>query len=108
MGQFWSDLYAAGVELVLNGHEHNYQRFAPQRPDGRVDRRHGLRQFVVSTGGGRLNRVGISTRHVEVSNAATWGVLRLVLEPGRYSWQFMPAAGGSFTDAGSGTCHGRP
>ena len=104
----WQDLYAAGAEIVLSGHLHNYQRFAPQHPNGARDRRHGIRQFIVGTGGGGLSYADMRTRNVEVSDASTYGVLKLALAANGYSWSFTPIPGRTFTDAGAGTCHGRP
>jgi hypothetical protein len=101
---FWNDLYAAGAEVVLNGHFHNYERFAPQSPSGVADPK-GIQQFVVGTGGKAL--VGFSTRiaNSEVRNSNTYGVLEMALRPGSYSWTFRPVAGQTFTDSGSASCH---
>jgi uncharacterized protein YjdB len=99
-------LYEAGAEVVVVGHDHNYQRFAPQSPDGQLDLQHGIREFVVGTGGAPRDTVLMPAANTEASDFGTWGVLELTLGPGTYSWQFVPVAGGSFTDSGSGTCHG--
>lgn len=101
----WNALYTAGVELVLNGHDHDYERFAPQDPNGKADAARGIRQFVVGTGGASLRGFFATKANSEVRNSSTWGVLKLTLEPGAYRWQFVPVAGKTFTDAGSGTCH---
>jgi hypothetical protein len=101
---FWQALYDAGADLVLVGHEHNYERFAPQTPDGKPDPARGLRQFVVGTGGKSHYEFASPIAQSEVRDASSYGVLELRLEPGGYRWQFRAAAG-SFTDAGSGTCH---
>jgi hypothetical protein len=106
---FWDDLYAAGADVVLNGHVHNYERFRPQRPDGALDLARGIAQFVVGTGGVSLE----STSSVEfppaVNRAAatrTFGVLDLTLRPTGYDWQFLTAAGQTvFNDTGSAACH---
>lgn len=98
-------LQAAGVELVLSGHEHVYERFAPQRADGTADPVRGLRQFVVGTGGHVLMAFGSPLPNSEFRHNAGWGVLRLFLEPGRYRWQFVGAADGAVIDAGAGDCH---
>jgi acid phosphatase type 7 len=105
---FWTDLYAAGADVVLSAHEHNYERFAPQNPQGAADPSLGIREFVVGTGG--KSHQGFSTVHLnsEVRNAATFGVLELTLHPTSYDWQFVPAAGQSFSDNGSTSCHGGP
>jgi hypothetical protein len=102
----WQALYDAGADIVLAGHEHNYERFAPQTPTGTADPSRGIREFVVGTGGESHYDDG-STRlsNSEVFNGTTYGVLKLTLGPGTYSWEFVPVAGQSFTDNGSGTCH---
>ena len=98
-------LYAAGAELVLTGHNHNYERFAPQNAAGQRDAARGIREFVVGTGGGSHYRFPGVHANSEVRNADTYGVLRLTLGPTGYSWRFLPVPGRTFTDAGSGTCH---
>ena len=102
---FWDDLYRAGAEIVLNGHDHDYERFAPQAPDGRSDPARGIREFVVGTGGANLRRFRSVQPNSEVRDNARLGVLLLELQPNGYSWHFAPAPGGSFRDSGSGTCH---
>jgi acid phosphatase type 7 len=102
---FWDALYRAGAEIVLNSHDHDYERFAPQDPDGRVDPDRGIREFVVGTGGGSLRQFGAIQPNSEVRYNSSFGVLLLELRPNTYSWRFAPAAGGSFTDTGSDTCH---
>jgi len=101
---FWETLYAAGADVVLNGHEHDYERLAPQAPDGRLDGRRGIREFVVGTGGRSLLALRDPLLSTEARDNKTFGVLKLTLSPTGYDWQFLPTAG-SFTDAGSGTCH---
>jgi hypothetical protein len=107
MGPFWELLYAEGADVVLNGHEHDYERFAPQDPWARADADHGIRQFVVGTGGAALR--GRATR---ASNSQAFGtshgVLRLTLREGAYDWSFEPVAGSGYRDAGSASTHGRP
>jgi len=104
----WDALYAAGAELVLNGHDHDYERFAPQDPSGRYDARRGIREIVVGTGGEShydfAEGKGILANS-EVRDDRTFGVLRLTLRPRGYEWQFVPAGGAAFTDAGSASCH---
>jgi hypothetical protein len=102
---FWKDLYNAGVEVVLNGHDHDYERFAPQTPNAQADPTRGIRQFVVGTGGKSHYGFGKPEPNSEVRNADTYGVLMLSLHPNSYSWQFVPEAGKSFTDSGSDECH---
>ena len=105
----WEALYAAGAEIVIAGHEHNYERFAPQTPGQTPDPAHGMREFVVGTGGGSLyNDQGSPAPNSELFNATTSGVLKLTLGAGTYAWEFVPIAGQTFTDAGSGTCHTAP
>ncbi len=104
----WEALYDAGVEIVLAGHEHNYERFAPQNPLGDLDTSWGIREFVVGTGG-RIH-YGFSTPlpNSEVRNGDTFGVLKLTLRDGAYEWEFVPEPGSTFSDRGTGTCHGAP
>lgn len=101
----WNLLYDARAELVLVGHDHNYERFAPQTPAGAADPVRGIRQFVVGTGGTGLRSLGTRKSNSEVFDATAHGVLKLTLSAGSYSWQFIPIPGRSFTDSGSGTCH---
>ena len=105
MEDTWDVLYAAGADVVVNGHDHDYERFAPQMPSGAADPARGIRQFVVGTGGGELRAFGRPDRNSEVRNATTYGVIVLTLREGGYDWRFVPVAGGSFSDSGSGRCH---
>ena len=98
-------LYEAGADVVLAGHEHNYERFAPLDPSGEIDTVRGIRSFVVGTGGRSHYRFGRPITGSEVRNGDTFGVLALTLEPGGYRWDFVPQAGRTFTDSGRGTCH---
>lgn len=100
----WRVLYEFGVEIVVVGHDHFYERFAPQTPDGSADPARGIRQFTVGTGGAPLTPASGGAANSEVSGSV-WGVLVLTLNDGGYAWEFRPVAGASFTDAGSGTCH---
>lgn len=102
---FWKDLYNAGVEVVLNGHDHDYERFAPQTPNAQADPIRGIRQFVVGTGGKSHYDFGKPEPNSEVRNADTYGVLMLTLHPDSYSWRFVPESDHSFTDSGSDNCH---
>jgi hypothetical protein len=102
---FWDDLQAFGVEVVLNGHFHNYERFAPQDDLGGVDRRRGIREFIVGTGGDYLSPFNGRLRASRVRNDHTFGVLVLTLRPRSYIWRFVPEAGAHFSDAGSSACH---
>jgi hypothetical protein len=106
MQPLWQALYEAHAEILLSGHSHDYERFAPLDANGNVDGARGIRQFVVGTGGIFFTG-GLSTReaHSEVAQNNTFGVLELTLHPASYDWQFVPIAGGTFTDSGSGACH---
>jgi acid phosphatase type 7 len=101
----WEALYEAGAEVVLSGHEHNYERFAPQDPEGRADPQGGIRQFVVGTGGKSHYPILDPLPNSEVHNDESYGVLKLTLHPKGYEWRFLPAAGGEFTDSGEDKCH---
>ncbi|GID95014.1 metallophosphoesterase family protein [Amorphoplanes digitatis] len=99
-------LYDAGTELLLAGHDHVYERFAPQTPTARPDPDRGIRQITVGTGGGaERHTFGPAAANSERRNSDTLGVLRLTLRPGSYRWDFLPVAGETFTDSGTGTCH---
>jgi PKD repeat protein len=101
---FWTELYAAGVELVVNAHFHLYERYAPQRPDGTADAQRGIRQFIVGSGGYGHDAQLAASPNLEVRNNDTFGVLKLTLEPDAYTWEFVPEAGKTFTDTGRETC----
>jgi hypothetical protein len=102
----WRDLYEAHADLVLAGHEHSYERFAPQDPDGHLDMANGIREIVVGTGGRSHGPLGTPTPNSEVRNMDTFGVLKLTLWPDRYTWEFIPAdSGEGFHDSGGGRCH---
>jgi 3',5'-cyclic AMP phosphodiesterase CpdA len=101
----WDALYAANVDVILNGHDHDYERFAPQDPDGVADRERGIREFVVGTGGASLRQFETTKPNSEVRNADTFGVLKLSLYPTSYVWEFVPVAGETFRDSGSDSCH---
>jgi acid phosphatase type 7 len=103
----WEDLYAAHADLVLAGHEHTYERFSPQDPEGRSDPQHGIREIIVGTGGRSHNLLGIPTANSEVQDSETYGVLKLTLSPQGYTWEFLPEQGKSFHDSGTGICHNR-
>ena len=101
----WQALYEAGAEIVVVGHDHNYQRFAPQTASGQADPDRGIREFVAGTGGAGLYRFSTPIANTEAYSIDTHGVLKLTLGPGRYWWEFVPVAGRTYTDAGSGVCH---
>jgi hypothetical protein len=108
MRDVWRDLYAAGVDIVINGHDHDYERFAPQDPDGRPDPTHGIRELVVGTGGAERYSRGTPAPNSEVWSGTSWGVLKLTLSSGSYRWEFLPVSGSGSRDAGSGACVSRP
>lgn len=101
----WQDLYDFGAEIVISGHAHNYERFAPQTADGDLDVTRGIRQFVVGTGGRSHSPFVTQLANSEARNDSTYGVLRLKLGAKGYSWRFIPVTGRTFTDAGTGSCH---
>jgi acid phosphatase type 7 len=101
-------LYDAHADVVINGHDHDYERFASQNPDGSPDPARGIREFVVGTGGKNQRPFGLIVPNSEVRNADAFGVLKLTLRSGSYEWQFVPEAGKSFTDSGSDICHRKP
>jgi hypothetical protein len=103
--QLWEDLYAAHADLVLAGHEHSYERFAPQDPEGKADPANGIREIVAGTGGRSHDLLGFATPNSEVREWNTYGVLKLTLSPGKYTWEFIPEEGKNFHDVGNGTCH---
>jgi hypothetical protein len=107
MQPLWEALHDAQAEVLLSGHSHDYERFAPLDRDGAVDFAGGIRQFVVGTGGAFFTGgLGTLAPHSEVAQNDTFGVLRLTLHPASYDWEFVPEAGGAFTDSGSQGCHG--
>jgi hypothetical protein len=109
--RLWEDLYDAHADVVLTGHEHNYERFkrlgrgTSTSTNPKVDPR-GLREFVVGTGGRGLTQfTGPVRTGSQVRNARTFGVLRMGLHSRSYGWRFKPIRGQTFTDSGSTTCH---
>jgi hypothetical protein len=100
---FWHELGAMGAEIVLNGHDHNYQRFRPMTSGGAYDPVNGIREFVVGTGGRSLYALGADPRR-EAASSSAGGVLELTLRADGYDWSFIPVAGQLFTDSGSGAC----
>jgi hypothetical protein len=107
----WEALYAARADVVLNGHVHHYERFAPQTPSGVANPAQCIREFVVGTGGYSLNTFKTTVANSEVRNANNYGVLKLTLHPTGYDWQFVAVDGtadGKATDSGTGSCSGTP
>jgi hypothetical protein len=104
LSAIWSALVAGGVELGLAGHDHDYERFAPQNGAG-VASATGVAQFVVGTGGAALRSFGSIKPNSVARNSTAHGVLELTLAKGSYSWSFVPVAGASYNDSGMATCH---
>ena len=101
---FWDALYAAGADLVLNGHDHDYERFAPQDPDGNADGARGITEMVVGTGGTGLEDFETSAANSIVRSSLAHGVIELTLLPSGWGFRFV-STDGSFSDQGHGTCH---
>jgi hypothetical protein len=108
VGPFWDALYEYGADLVLSGHSHVYERFAPQTPSGKADPDYGIREIVAGTGGEDSYRLGSAKPNSQVRDAKTLGVVKLTLHDGSYDWRFVPQSGKGFTDSGTGACHDRP
>jgi len=102
---FWRELYAAGADVVLVGHDHDYERFAPQDPKARPDPARGIREFVVGTGGRNHDPIDRVDANSVVRNDQTFGVLEMTLHKSSYEWRFAPVLGGTFTDSGTASCH---
>lgn len=103
----WNILMEAKADLVLSGHDHDYERFASQNSQGEKDEQAGMRSFIVGTGGAEQNPVLWQKQHSEVLKTHVYGVLKLTLKKQSYDWQFLSIAGSTFTDEGSGTCHSK-
>jgi hypothetical protein len=101
----WITLYQANADVIVGGHDHDYERFAPQDPEGKADVGRGIREFVVGTGGKNHRPFGGTDANSEVRDTTSFGVLKLTLTPGHYEWEFIPEEGKTFTDRGAGTCH---
>jgi hypothetical protein len=101
----WATLAKAGVDIVLNGHDHHYERFAPLNAAGRIDRAHGMREFVVGTGGGPLRTAAGPSFGSRKIITYKWGVLRLKLDANRVYWRFLSTPNGRVLDSGSSGCH---
>jgi hypothetical protein len=100
---FWQDLYAAGADVVLSAHDHDYERFAPQDPSENLDLAHGIREFVVGTGGRELSSFQHLQPNSELRQSGTFGVLKLTLHASSYDWQFIRTAGQPMPNGDSGT-----
>ena len=106
MQSIWQALYDYGADVVLSGHDHDYERFAPQTPAGAADPTHGIREFIVGTGGRSHYATGTPAANSAVRNSDTYGVLKVTLHAAGYDWEFLPEAEMTFTDSGAGACHG--
>jgi len=104
MEPLWQALYDHDADVILAGHEHNYERFAPQDPQGSADPTHGIRQFVIGSGGRSHYEFGFPIANSEVRNNDANGLLKLTLHPSSYSWEFISEAGKTFTDSGDAPC----
>jgi len=103
---YFQALYDAGAELILDGNDHDYERFAAQAPDQQLDPAGGLVEIIVGTGGKSHGRINLPLALNSVAqNADTYGVLRVELRPTSYTWRFIPVAGRTFSDAGSAAFH---
>src|SRR3989449_2938126 len=102
----WDALYAYNADVVVNANYTVYERFAPQSPTAVADPL-GIREFIVGTGGLNLQNPGGARGNSQVRNGTTYGVLKFVLDTASYAWEFVPVAGGTFTDTGSTLCHTR-
>jgi hypothetical protein len=103
VAEFWNAAVAYGAEVVVNGHDHQYERFAPMDQEGNWNPE-GVREFIVGTGGADLREFGIIVANSEVQNNLTHGIIKFTLNSGSYEWEFLPTSG-DFRDAGSGECH---
>ena len=98
----WDVLYGAGVDVVVNAHYAFYERFAPQTPAGVADPAQGIREFIVGTGGAEVMSFGTIRANSQVRSSGSFGVLKLTLDDARYSWQFVPVAGKTFSYGANG------
>ena len=104
--KLWEALYEADTDVVLSGHEHNYERFVPQDPEGNAEPSQGIRQFVVGTGGGGgEGPISDPIANSEVRTDGSDGVLKLTLHPKSYDWRFVSVKGETFSDSGDARCH---
>jgi acid phosphatase type 7 len=105
MYPFWQVLYEQGVDVVINGNDHDYERFAPQDPVGKADPEQGIREFIVGTGGASQRAFNDIVANSEVHQTGVFGVIKLTLSAEAYDWEFIPVEGGDFHDSGSAACH---
>ena len=104
MLEAWKVLQEFGGDVVINGHDHDYERFAPQDPKGKADPQRGVREFVVGTGGGGIYQFRQIRPNSEVRASRSYGVLKLTLGATNYTWEFVPGAGEPFHDGGTSAC----
>jgi Calcineurin-like phosphoesterase len=104
MLEAWKVLYEFGADVVINGHDHDYERFAPQDPNGKADPKRGMREFVVGTGGGGIYQFREIRPNSEVRSSRSYGVLKLTLGATSYTWEFVSGAGEPFQDSGTSSC----
>jgi len=105
MAALWQALYDLNVDVIINGHDHLYERFDPQDPQGRPDGVRGIRQFTVGTGGASLYLAAANAKPNSVVRISAWGVARFTLTDGAYQWDFLPVEPGASVDSGNGRCH---
>jgi len=104
----WQALYDAGADVIVQGHDHNYQRFAPLTPTGAPDPVNGIRSWVAGMGGRSHYNFSTPIAHTEAYNTSTYGLLKFILSndgSDSYAWEFVPVAGQSYTDSGTAACH---
>ncbi len=104
MLEAWKVLYEFGADVVVNGHDHDYERFAPQDSKGKADPKRGVREFVVGTGGGGIYQFRDIRPNSEVRSSQSYGVLKLTLGATNYTWEFVSGAGEPFQDSGTSSC----
>ena len=110
----WDDLYAAGVDILMDGHDHIYERFTPMKSGATpadppvADATYGIQQFTVGMGGEAHHNLGTTLGTSLIRNNTDFGIFKLTLHATTYDWVFLPIAGSTFTDSGTGTVHGAP
>ena len=104
MRELWQVLYEHNADVVLNGHDHRYERYAPMNPNGGFDLARGIVEFVVGTGGAPLYPLRVPQPNLQ-KESSTYGVLKLTLTSGNYAWEFIPIAGETWRDSGTAACH---
>jgi hypothetical protein len=115
--EWWTLLYNHGADVILNGHDHLYARYAPMDPSGNADPRKGIREFIVGTGGESLDQPvdNANSQNIEAATGDYYGVMKLTLTPTGYTWDYesamkSPSASASepatYSDTGSASCHG--